>query len=591
MGMGIRGGGAARSIQALLDAGAVGSMGDGELLGRFLGRDDSAGPAFAALVERHGRMVHRVCRDVLGDPHDAQDAAQATFFILARKAAAIRKPEALPSWLHGTARRVASRALRESIRRRRHERKAAEVSSRSSDDDPPKGWPELHEELARLPDRYRDPIVLCDLSGLTHEQAAGKLGCPPRTLETRLYRGRERLKNQLVRRGVAPSAALVGVAWSPEAWASPPAWVDSTVRVAVLLSGEAGWAAAGEVSAVAVGWARTQLREIGMLKLKLIATAGVLIGLAAGGAWSRMSAVEGGRAVLPANASPLAQVADEGQGPKDAFERAYALLDGEDVKLLLGPAIEARNEHYRGKGREIGVGADPGSFQGARCVVFRWRDNQRRWVMTMAGGGDVVELRSLLFPILGIREQELEGDRAMLGAQIPADLLVRDSVPAEKLVPQLEAILRRDVGLPIRLALRTEARDVIVARGKYQYKPLAGRERASDGGASELDRLVIYDRDPGNMTEVSDGRSRVVSGSDLSGLVSDLGLFLGRRVVDEVESRPKRRLEWQMVDFMVRKPTSPEDRDLVLKHLAEQTGLTFREEQKPVRVLHVERDK
>ena len=283
MGMRIRGGGAARQLQALLESGAVGSMDDGELLGRFLRRDESAEPAFAALVDRHGRMVLRVCRDVLGDPHEAQDAAQATFFILARKAAAIRKPEALPSWLHGTARRVASRALRDAIRRRRHERKSAEAkpTPELSRDDSPRGWPELHEELARLPDRYREPIVLCDLAGLTHEQAAGKLGCPPRTLETRLYRGRERLKDRLVRRGVAPSSALVGVAWASESQAAMPAsWVASTAGAAVWLAGKAGWAAAGDLPANAVRWARGHLKETAMLKLKWILGSGLLLGLA-----------------------------------------------------------------------------------------------------------------------------------------------------------------------------------------------------------------------------------------------------------------------------------------------------------------------
>ena len=281
MGMGIRGGGAARQVRALFELGATGSLEDRELLGRFLGRDESAELAFAALVDRHGRMVLRVCRDVLGDAHAAQDAAQATFFILARQAAAIRKPEALPSWLQGTARRVATRALRESIRRRKHERRVAEIAVQRPADDKPDGCPELHEELAKLPDRYRDPIVLCDLAGLTHEQAAGKLGCPPRTLETRLYRGRERLKDRLIRRGVAPSTAAVGVASASETQAAmPSAWVASTASAATRLASRSGWTLAGDVPVDAVRWARNHLRETAMIKLKLILGSGLLLGLA-----------------------------------------------------------------------------------------------------------------------------------------------------------------------------------------------------------------------------------------------------------------------------------------------------------------------
>ncbi len=438
MGMGIRGGGAARQIQALLDVGAIGSLGDGELLGRFLGRDGSADSAFAALVDRHGRMVLRVCRDVLGDPHEAQDAAQATFFILARKAAAIRKPEALPSWLHGTARRVASRVLRESIRRRKHERKAAEVSSKSPADEPPKGWPELHEELAKLPDRYRDPIVLCDLSGLTHEQAAGKLGCPPRTLETRLYRGRERLKSRLVRRGVAPSAALVGFAWAAEARAAvPDGWVASTAGAAARIAGVGSWAAAGDVPANAVRWARDHLKEMAMIKLKWIVAAGVLVGAASGGAWSRMVAEGGGAPEARTPARPWA-ADDVATKPKDAFERAYTLADGEDVKFLAGPAIEARNEHYKGQWNKIGMGFDPVEKQIPLTVYYRWRDGALAWTSASTGGPP--KLRDLFGTLMGVRARRSRATRRCSTGSIAADFLVREGVGREAR-PQVEAIL------------------------------------------------------------------------------------------------------------------------------------------------------
>ncbi len=309
--MGMRiGGGVARQLQTLFDSGAVGSMGDGELLGRFLRRDASAERAFAALVDRHGRMVLRVCREVLGDPHEAQDAAQATFFILARRAGTIRQPEALPSWLHGTARRVASRALRESIRRRCHERRSVEtgVARDQGDPEPPRTWPELHEELSRLPDRYREPIVLCDLAGMTHEQAATRLGCPPRTLQTRLYRGRERLKDRLIRRGLTPASALVGVSWATESHAATPlAWAAPTASAAVRLSSGLGWAAVGEVPAGAVRLARANLKEMVLMKLKWVAAAGLLIGAVVGVAWSKMPAQgEGSPQVSTQKQSPAA---------------------------------------------------------------------------------------------------------------------------------------------------------------------------------------------------------------------------------------------------------------------------------------------
>ncbi len=114
-------GGVNRLIQTLWDSGTVAALDDTELLGRFIGHDAISEAAFTALVQKHAPLVLRVCRDVTGNPHDAQDAAQATFLILARRARFIRRREALPSWLFGTARRVATRARRDAVRRRRHD--------------------------------------------------------------------------------------------------------------------------------------------------------------------------------------------------------------------------------------------------------------------------------------------------------------------------------------------------------------------------------------------------------------------------------------------------------------------------------------
>jgi RNA polymerase sigma factor (sigma-70 family) len=587
MGMGIRGGGAAREIQALLDGGAVGTLEDGELLGRFLGRDHSADSAFAALVDRHGRMVLRVCRDVLGDPHEAQDAAQATFFILARKAAAIRKPEALPSWLHGTARRVASRALRESIRRRKHERRSAEVVSRNSDSESPRGWPELHEELAKLPDRYREPIVLCDLTGLTHEQAAGKLGCPPRTLETRLYRGRERLKDRLVRRGVAPSAALVGVAWATEARASMPQnWVGSTASAAVRLAGKRSWAAAGDVPANAVRLAREHLKEMTMIKLKWVAAAGILVGAAGGGAWSRMVPEEKGRQGDGAiGLAPRVVEVAAPTKPKDPFEQAYTLADGEDVKALTGAAIEARNEHYRGKGNQIGISRDPATIEGPVTVFYRWRADAPMWTSTVMNFPQ--KLRELIPTLAGVQGQEVEGDAELLDTPLPADYLVREGARAESIIPQLETILRRDFHLPARLSLRDEAQDVVVVRGHYKYqaswKPREFPDHMTSGG----DRIEVYADKLGDV--YNPRKDPLGSGKSFSDLLSDVSQFIGRRVINEAEKGPKTHFDYCITDGWAKKKLSPEERALTLKHLANQTDLSFTEENRKVRVLRVEK--
>ena len=213
-------------LNTLFRFGVVGDLSDGQLVQRFLtARDGADQAAFTALVERHGPMVLGVCREVLGNSHDAQDAFQATFLVLARKAGSVRKADSVASWLHGVALRVAMRAKAEAARRRVYERrsaamKAAELERQGGS---PEGWPELHEEIARLPERYREPVVLCYLEGLTTEEAALRIGCPHGTILSRLSRARERLRGQLDRRGLASSAALLTTGLTPRATAALPA--------------------------------------------------------------------------------------------------------------------------------------------------------------------------------------------------------------------------------------------------------------------------------------------------------------------------------------------------------------------------------
>jgi RND family efflux transporter MFP subunit len=195
-----------RHLEHLFHAGTVGDLSDGELLDRFLRcRDEAGESAFAALVERHGPMVFRVCRQTLSDSHAAEDAAQATFLVLARQAGTIRKRPSVSSWLFGVARRAAARIRMQEARRRQFESRSAERSSalgfsqaEPADLDP---YPELHAEIGRLPEKYRLPIVLCYFEGLTHEQAASRLRWPVGTVKTRLSRGRERLRSRLEQSG------------------------------------------------------------------------------------------------------------------------------------------------------------------------------------------------------------------------------------------------------------------------------------------------------------------------------------------------------------------------------------------------------
>jgi RNA polymerase sigma factor (sigma-70 family) len=202
---------ALRQLDELFNVGTIGGLTDGELLDRFTSCDDEAAElAFAALVERHGPMVLRVCQSVLRQRHDAEDAFQATFLILVRNAASIRKQNSVVSWLHGVAVRTALCQKGAAVRRRRHEQSAGERPVAFVDQlDQEELSAVLHEELDRLPQKYRAPIVLCYLESLSHEQAASQLCWPVGTVRSRLARGREQLRGRLARRGLAPSIFML----------------------------------------------------------------------------------------------------------------------------------------------------------------------------------------------------------------------------------------------------------------------------------------------------------------------------------------------------------------------------------------------
>jgi RNA polymerase sigma factor (sigma-70 family) len=191
----------APQICSLLAIGSVSGVTDGQLLDLFArGNPEASNFAFEALVERHGPMVLRVCRGVLREPHDSEDAFQATFLVLVRRAGSIRDRDSLASWLHGVALRVASHARAKVARRRRLERTAVERVEfspvKEADDDL---GPRLHEEVGRLPERYRAAVVLCYLEGHTCEDAARVLNWPVGTVKSRLSRARERLRSRLTR--------------------------------------------------------------------------------------------------------------------------------------------------------------------------------------------------------------------------------------------------------------------------------------------------------------------------------------------------------------------------------------------------------
>ena len=221
------------TIGHLFERGTCLGATDAQLLERFAsGRDETA---FEALVVRHGRSVRAVCLHVLRDPHDAEDAFQATFVILARKAGSLWVGDTLAGWLHRVARRVAVEANRQKARRQAVEQTGIEIDVIASDTRARRDLlvQLLHEEIDRLPEKYRTPIILCDLEELTRDEAAGRLGWPPGTVAGRLARARALLRDRLSRRGHPETAGLALIDGMKRLTSGglPSAWIRRAVRL------------------------------------------------------------------------------------------------------------------------------------------------------------------------------------------------------------------------------------------------------------------------------------------------------------------------------------------------------------------------
>jgi RNA polymerase sigma factor (sigma-70 family) len=221
-----------RHVCSLLGAASAVDTPDSHLLARYVAQRDDA--AFAELVRRYSPLVHGVCRRVLTNPHDAEDAFQATFLILSHKAASIHKGDSLASWLHNVALRAAFR-LRRNVVRRKEQTLPADTPQAERDD---VSWREvqqlLDEELARLPERFRRPLILCYLEGRTRDEAAEELGWSLSTFRGRLERGRERLRRRLERRGLTLSAALLATLAARHADAALATTLTASAKAAAL---------------------------------------------------------------------------------------------------------------------------------------------------------------------------------------------------------------------------------------------------------------------------------------------------------------------------------------------------------------------
>jgi len=535
---------------------------DHDLLRRFHAQRDEA--AFHALLRRHGPMVLDVCRAASGNDADAEDAFQATFLALARQAGAIRKAASLASWLHGVAYRTALKARARAGLRRRCEARLPPREASEFDD---LTWREvrqvLHEELNGLADRYRAPLVLCYLEGKTQEQAANELGVAKSTLRERLERGRELLRARLARRGLG-APALLATTW-PTAGV-PLAVAEGTVR-AVTVPG----LISAEVVALTEGVVPTMMPHV----VKIAAAA--------------IGALAAAVALVPAEGQPPPAAPAVAAPPKDdipawkkELRESYALAAGEVLRRVAPPYPACRAEFIK-------VAGFNGDHPNPPPIFLSWRipkgppGELQNWGMH---GGEATVWSALTMAACVPRE-EVQADRDLLNTVIGGDFVFREDATVTERVQALERVLRKDCKLPVRLTFRDE-REVVVARGTLRVKPLEGRAKNHvEVYGSELLPFPPRPALPGRPPSLE---FLPPPAATLPDFLRAVGGFINRPIVHEAEAGPGETVTFDLHAPLVGGPEAAfRDPDKVIKHVAEQTGLTFHAEKRKLRVLVVEK--
>lgn len=345
-----------RDFPPPLELGTAAELSDGHLLDRFVAQREE--PVFEAIVLRHGPMVWGVCRRVLRDHHDAEDALQATFLILARKAASIQPREKLGNWLYGVAYLTAKKAMASRARRRALDGKAREAKAWENKvlDIPHPGadpgdpldelLPKLDRELSRLPGKYRAPVVLCELEGKTHKEAAEQLGWPIGTVSGRLSRARGILAKKLSCPGAAlPAGSLAALLARDVSAANVPAeLVGSTAHAACLVSASHA-AAASVVSAKVATLSAEVLKTMFLSKIAMSSLLVGLVGLGGTGIYHGVQSASGDTApkTQAAQAAPAVVAGPGTNWPVDDVPKETRKAEPAKDQRPSTPAVPAVN--------------------------------------------------------------------------------------------------------------------------------------------------------------------------------------------------------------------------------------------------------
>ncbi len=404
----------AHQIETLFDGGTMTGLSDGQLLERFNSRRDAGGEAaFAALVTRHGPMVLAVCRQLLDDRHLAEDAFQATFLVLARKARSIKDCDRLSNWLYGVASRTARRAQVRLARQRKQEEIGTMTPAGSNALVAPTVAPAeeaiiagedaraLHGEIERLPDRFRLPVVLCYLEGLTVHEAARQLRWSHGTVRSRMARAREKLRRGLMRRGlVLPPVALAALLDARSVSASiSSSLCELTTQGALRFA--TGLTAANALSASTMALAQEVLRSMLIHKLRLVALSALFFGAVATSAGvaarSLSSTDETAKPTTNQQSQRAAQSQAQGKNPTPGSGRTLATGVARDpARQPVRDATAATQPTGARSLRFVVLDSDDKPISSARVHCGVWTDEKdfkhRQDYQTDASGAALVKL-------------------------------------------------------------------------------------------------------------------------------------------------------------------------------------------------------
>jgi RNA polymerase sigma factor (sigma-70 family) len=450
-----RDGAVLRQLRTLYNVGTIGDLADGQLLERFAtDADEVAELAFSALVERHESLVWRVCLAILRDQHAAEDAFQATFLVLVRKARGLWVRDSLGPWLHQVAYRTASSLKKSIIRRRRREQSRAQSDVRravsvmtlpDSDRDAA-----IHDELNRLPEKYQAPVVLCDLEGRTQQEAARFLGWPIGTVKSRQAVGRRLIRERLARRGISLviTGAIVDFLRQPTSAAVPGAVsqgaVNAAMRSARLVAGYG-------ISAPLLTITQGVLRAMFWTKIRFLTSATLVIVITAGSGvfyvrGSQESSAKDGQSVSKqppttpsltpkSGSSPNAPKQTE-LGPPDANLRAQRLATRRakaryEIAKLTRELAELALEEYGVVGYQRDLAGVQGEIKLAESELARAKD-RLDWAKRMHEKGFVSESQKV--------SEELNNQRAVFALeQAQAKLAVLKEYTKAKTLKELKS--------------------------------------------------------------------------------------------------------------------------------------------------------